>query len=500
MDDLRAALVTVLLLDLQRFVLDDLHAKTLIGEHRAQVVDQLHQLGMLIADLVALETGEPLQAHIQDGLRLDLAQPELFHEAVPGLIGGLAGADQPDHRVQMVQCDEQTLEDMGALLRLPQIELGAPHHHVMPVVDETRDHVLQAQQHGTAAHKRDAVDAETGLERTELVQLIEDHTTHGLALHLISEADARAVAVVIDITDALDLLVVHQVGHSLVELHRLVRLERDLGADDRLATGFHVLLDVAPGAQYDPPPPGLVGLADPVNTLDDTTCREVRPLDVLHEAGSIDVLVLDVRGDPIANLVEVVRWHVRGHAHGDARCPVHQQVRDARRHHARLLQRVVEIGAHVHRFLVQVGEHLFGDLLEARLGISHGRRAVPIDAAEVALPVHKRIAQAPLLCHAHHGIVNTAITVRVVLTQYFTNDTRALFVGSVAQHAQVLHAVEHAAVHGFQSIAHVGQSPADDHRHRIIDVGGAHFVLDVDRYDLLSFCHVCQFVTLARSL
>jgi len=113
----------------------------------------------------------------------------------------------------------------------------------------------------------------------------------------------------------------------------------------------------------------------------------------------------------------------------------------------------------------------------------------PSMAAEVALAVHQRVAKAPILRHAHHGIVHAAIAVRVVLPQHLPHDTGALLIGTVAQDAEVLHAEEHPAVHRLQAIAHIGQRPAHDHRHRVIDVGGAHLVLDVDRDDLLSFCH-----------
>src|SRR5690606_9077345 len=104
--------------------------------------------------------------------------------------------------------------------------------------------------------------------------------------------------------------------------------------------------------------------------------------------------------------------------------------------------------------------HLLRDLLQAGLGITHGRRAVAIDAAEVALAVDQRIAQAPVLGHAHHGIIYTAIAVRVVFAQHLAHDTGALLIRTVAEHPQVLHAEEHAAVHGFKAVAHVGQGPA----------------------------------------
>ena len=37
---------------------------------------------VLLDDLVALETGEALEAHVEDGLRLDLREAELGHQAL----------------------------------------------------------------------------------------------------------------------------------------------------------------------------------------------------------------------------------------------------------------------------------------------------------------------------------------------------------------------------------------------------------------------------------
>jgi hypothetical protein len=150
-------------------------------------------------------------------------------------------------------------------------------------------------------------------------------------------------------------------------------------------------------------------------------------------------------------------------------------------------KRVVEVGPHVHRLLVQVREHLFGDLPHAGLGVAHGRRAGPRRCCR-SCPGHPPADSAgstpgpcapwrrTRCCRRADG------TCPAPPPRYGRSSCRA----AVAQHAQVLHAVQHPAVHRLQTVAHVGQGPAHDHRHRIIDVGGAHFVLDVDRDDLLS--------------
>ena len=125
---------------------DDLQQQLLAGENRAQPLDQLHQLGELVENLLPLEAGEPLQLHVEDGLRLDLAQAELRDQAGLGFGRVLRAADQRDHRVEVIERDPQAFEDVRARLGLAQLELGPPAHDLAAELDE----VLDASRAGSA--------------------------------------------------------------------------------------------------------------------------------------------------------------------------------------------------------------------------------------------------------------------------------------------------------------------------------------------------------------
>ncbi len=88
-DDLGAALVAEALADLDELLADLLEQQLVGGEDRAQLLDQLHELLVLVDDLLALEAGEALQAHVEDRLGLRLGEAEVRHQAFLGL-GGLA--------------------------------------------------------------------------------------------------------------------------------------------------------------------------------------------------------------------------------------------------------------------------------------------------------------------------------------------------------------------------------------------------------------------------
>jgi len=176
-----------------------------------------------------------------------------------------------------------------------------------------------------------------------------------------------------------------------------------------------------------------------------------------------------------------VRRDVGRHAHGDAGCAVDQQVGHARRQDDRLFQRAVEVLDKVDGVLVDVGQHVLAHRRHARFGVAHGGGAVPVDAAEVALAVDQGVAHGEVLGHAHHRLVDSHISMRVVLAQHLADDARALLVGAVRPEAHIVHRVQDATVDGLEAVAGIRQRPGDDHAHGVVEVGFAHFLVDFDR-------------------
>ena len=69
-DDLGAPRVAVGLLDLSQLLDDNFHQEGFARQDRAQPCDGLQQLGQLVDDLLALESRETLQLHVENRLRL----------------------------------------------------------------------------------------------------------------------------------------------------------------------------------------------------------------------------------------------------------------------------------------------------------------------------------------------------------------------------------------------------------------------------------------------
>ena len=160
---------------------------------------------------------------------------------------------------------------------------------------------------------------------------------------------------------------------------------------------------------------------------------------------------------------------------------VDEQVREAARQHVGLEGLAVVVGAEVDGLLVDVAHHLHGQRRHPALGVPRGGGRVVARAAEVALALDQRVAQAPVLHEAHQGVVDRLVTVRVVGTHDLTDDAAALVEAAVGAVATVVHRVDDPAVHGLEAVAHVGERPADDDAHGVLDVRPLHLGVEVDR-------------------
>jgi hypothetical protein len=114
-DDLGAAGRGVFRLHLAKLLLDQGHEHGLGLEDRAELRDELHQGEVFGLDLAALETGELVEAKLEDGVGLALGERILRHQLLLGLLAVLRGADDFDEVVEVIEGDDVALEDVGAV-------------------------------------------------------------------------------------------------------------------------------------------------------------------------------------------------------------------------------------------------------------------------------------------------------------------------------------------------------------------------------------------------
>ena len=184
---------------------------------------------------------------------------------------------------------------------------------------------------------------------------------------------------------------------------------------------------------------------DALGAENDAAGREVGPFDKGHQLFQADFIAafprVDDKNNGIGNFGEIMGRNVGRHPDRDATGAIDEQIRQHGRQHHRLFQAVVKVVFPVHRIHLDVLEHGIGNARQTGLGVTHSRRAITINRAEVTLPVNQGVAQAEILRHTRHRVVNRRVTMRVILTQHFTDDTCALLVGSAGCKPHVMHGV-----------------------------------------------------------
>ena len=73
----------------------------------------------------------------------------------------------------------------------------------------------------------------------------------------------------------------------------------------------------------------------------------------------------------------------------------------------------------------------------------------------------------------------------MVFAQHVAHAGGRLLKGLVGGQAGLVHGIENPPVDGLEAVAHIGQGPAHDDRHGVLDVRRLHLVLQVDLYDFL---------------
>ena len=499
---LRVFLLTVLRLDLLEVGADDRVDLLRVGQDRLVLGNRRNELGEFFRERLTRETDELVETHLEDRVDLQVGELEALLEARLRLVARLRRADDVDDLVEIVDREEESVDDVLARQRLLEIESRAAGDHLETVIRIALEVILEVEHLRTAADDREQNRAERRLQLRVLVEVVEDDLADRVTLEVDDDADVvldqlaalresrgvlalllRVLGVatgqVADVADALDHLVLHELGHVTDHL-RLVDRVRNLGDDDLFAP---VLADDDLGLAADRhlAAPELVHRVDTVVSAHHRARREVRTLHELHEVIDRALLaVLHVVADAVAEFAEIVRRDVRRHAHGNARGTVQQEVRQLRREDRRLLQRLVEVRHHIDRVLLEIAQELLGRLLHAHFRVTHRRRRIAVNRAEVAVTIDKRQAEREVLRQTDDRIVDGRVAVRVVLADHFTDDAGGLHVLAAVRVAEFVHREETAAVYRLEAVAHIRQRTTYDDAHRIVNVVTRHRIFDVD--------------------
>ena len=438
-----------------------------VGLHRREAV-RLGHAPLLLEHGEALRPERSLEERRR---RLELAQPLLRL----GL--RLRRADDANHLVDVRQRDEQALERVLAGPGLLEEVLCPAAEHRRAVPQKLLEHVAEGEDPRLAVDERQKNQRERGLERRVLVELVEHDVGVGVAFELEDEPHRLLqVALVADRGDALDTVIIDEVGDLLLD--RVAGLLiGNLGDDDAVAV-LAELLDVGPRPQRDRAPTGEIAAKQGLPTHDDAAGGEVGARDDLEKLLHRDAGVVDELHERAADLAEIVRRDARRHADGDATGAVDDEVRKPARQHDRLGVPLIVGGDEIDGVELEVVEHEGGDRREPCLGVSHRGRGQAGDRAEVALLVDQHVPHVPFLGHADERRIDHALAVRMVVAAGVARDLGALHPGRARGEVEIVHGDENPPLRRLEAVAHVRERPAHDHAHRVREVAILELLFD----------------------
>ena len=258
-DDLSPAILAVRVDKFAELVQHELATAVLAAEQPLVLRDVGAQAGGFVFELELGQCSEATQRHVENVRGLDDRQLEAFNEAIPGFGSVLRRADDGNHLVDRIEGDQETFEDVEAILRLLQSELGSADDDLEPVIDVGLAEVVEPERGGYAVDEHHIVDAEGLLERGEAIQLLEHRLRIDGRLHIDLDHEAIHVGQVGNALDTDELAVV---GELLNLADHPLRTHEvgQFGHHDRLpvATG---LLDVGLGPDAERTAARLIGLA-----------------------------------------------------------------------------------------------------------------------------------------------------------------------------------------------------------------------------------------------
>ena len=141
----------------------------------------------------------------------------------------------------------------------------------------------------------------------------------------------------------------------------------------------------------------------------------------------------------------------------------------------------IEVRNHVDGVFVEVGKKLFRETLHSAFGVTGGRGGVAVDGSEVALTFNQRCAHGEVLGETHKCIVNRSVSVRVIFTHDFTDDSRRFHGGVTFGESKLFHSVEDSAVDGLKTVADVRNRTSHVDAQGILQVRSMHNILNMNR-------------------
>ena len=403
---MRTTLVSVFLLDFKEFGVDQVITHLIACQQFIEVSNKFLEFLIFSLQFINTQACERAQTHIHDCFGLQFVDIETCLQISLSIGRSAACTDNTYHFIDIIYGDDQSFQDMSTIFRFFEFETRTTSNHFHAVLNEITDELLEIQEHWTAFHERNTVHSKAGLQRSELIQLVQHHLCVCVTLHFHNDADIT-FRMVADICDSFDLLIVDQFRNILYQIS-LNNTVRQFGNHDAL-TSVVIGLDIGIRTNNNTSATGFISIFNALITVNRTASREIRSFHMFHQIlyGNFRnesimhacLNIIDIRATTINNLRKVVCRHICCHTNGNTACTIYQQVRETARQNNRLFERVVEVILHINGILVDIAEHFLGQFAQTSLSITHSSCAIAIDRTEVTLTINQAITHCPRLSH-----------------------------------------------------------------------------------------------------
>ena len=186
-------------------------------------------------------------------------------------------------------------------------------------------------------------------------------------------------------------------------------------------------------------------------------------------------------------------WNICRHPYGDTAGTIDEKIRNLRWQYSWFLQAFIIVRHEINSFLVDIGKHFRCNLRHTYFGITHRSGTIAVDRAKVTVAVHQQVMGIEILRQTNRRVVNGAIPMWMILTEYVTDDTSGFLVRFIWRHACFVHRVQNTTMYWFQAIAHIWKRTHNDYGHCIIDVRVLHFFINLNGMNIpvgpLLVCH-----------
>ena len=362
---------------------------------------------------------------------------------------------------------------MQTLLGLLLLERSPAADHIDLMIQIIPKHLYQIERHRLSVDQTQKIDGKAGPQLRMLQKIVQHKLRHSRPLQLHNNPNSITVRLIADIGH-IQLLLLSILGNirdqiCLIDLIRNLRKHQD-----RLLA---ILLDRIGSFHLHTATANLIGLTiQPAENR--RSCWKIRSLNNIQQLRYFRItagqIVVDHTHSGIQDFPQIVRRNIAGHTDSNTLAAVHQQIRKPAGQHFGLLHSAIKIRRPINRVLIDIPQHLVRNTSHTGLRITIRGRRIAIHGTKVPVAVDQRIPHREILGQTSQRIINTSITMRVIMTNHITDRRCTLLIRHIVRQAGPVHRIQNPAMYRLKPVTNIRQGTGHNHAHRVIDVALAH--------------------------